>query len=39
MDNFYCACYYWSSEPKGKENNDFDNIVNGYRYFFYEWGL
>ena len=33
MDNFHCACYYWSSEPKGKENNDFDNIVNGYWYF------
>ena len=34
MDNFHCACYYWSSEPKGKENNDFDNIVNGYLYFY-----
>ena len=33
MDNFYCARYYWSSEPKGKEDNDFDNIVNGYQYF------
>ena len=33
MDNFHCACYWWSSEPKGKEKNDFDNIVMGYWYF------
>ena len=23
MDNFHCACYCWSSEPTGKEKNDF----------------
>ena len=34
MDNFHCACYCWSSEPKGKEKNDFDNIIMGYWYFF-----
>ena len=30
MENFHCACYCWSSEPKGKEKNDFDKIVMGY---------
>ena len=34
LDNLHCTCYYWSSESKGKENNDFENIVNGYRCFF-----
>ena len=33
MDNFHCACYCWSSEPKGKEKNDFDDIVMGHWYF------
>ena len=23
MVNFHCVCYCWSSEPKGKEKNDF----------------
>ena len=37
MDNFYCACYCWSSEPKGKEKNDFDNnYCNGVVVFSYE---
>ena len=36
--NFHSACYYWSSEPKGKEKNDFDNIVMGYWYFFMHEG-
>ena len=26
--------YCWSSEPKGKEKNNFDNIIMEYWYFF-----
>ena len=39
MDNFHCTCYCWSSEPKGKEKNDFHNIhqyCNVVLEFFYE---
>ena len=34
MDNFNCTCYCWSSEPEGKEKNDFHNIEMGYWNFF-----
>ena len=34
MDNFHCTCYCWSSEPNGKEKNDFGNIVMGHWIFF-----
>ena len=39
-DNFHCTCYCWSSEPKGKEKNDFHNIVMGYWILMtYAWTL